>query len=428
MCRNAGRAKDVLILEKAPIAGGHTAISSGTVSAAWEKMQAPRGIIDSPELMAKHILRVGCINNQKLVQTLAENSGNALEWMESLGVRWRPEVKEIYAGKHLRGFRTFNPRSGYDFVLHPLKNFLNMGGQILYNCKVTGIAANTSSFLVTVEESGRTKELEANAVIVASGGFTENPEMREKFAPGLTTGLSPSSRTTDMLYEGCTGEMILKVQALGAKLVDMQHIQCIPFLGARTIPEAGSDIFLNAQGRRFIQEGCPWLDLAEAIRKLPEDFFWVVAGMSGRQTMDVELKLLNNKIQIAESISDIAKIMEVEEKILCKTLDDYNSAVRREVEDPLGIALTAQPIDKPPYFIGKERLCVHVTLGGIAINQKAQVIQEDNLIIPGLYACGECTGGLHGADKMAGTGMTENFVFGRIAGTEAAKYVKGPPT
>lgn len=108
---------------------------------------------------------------------------------------------------------------------------------------------------------------------------------------------------------------------------------------------------------------------------------------------------------------------------LMKTVDEYNQAAMGRKKDSIGLAENAQPLFGPPFYIGKERIGVHATLGGIMVNELTQVLDTDGEIVEGIFAVGEVAAGVHGIDKMAGTGMTANFVFGRIAGAMAAKYV-----
>ena len=118
-------------------------------------------------------------------------------------------------------------------------------------------------------------------------------------------------------------------------------------------------------------------------------------------------------------------VMEEEHQRQLKAeMDRYNEAARTGVDPDFGRTRFTQTIEKPPFYFGRERFDVHYTCGGVAITTAAAVKRENGETIPGLFAAGEVTGGVHGRFRLGGNGLTDAFVFGRIAGASAAAHAK----
>ena len=120
----------------------------------------------------------------------------------------------------------------------------------------------------------------------------------------------------------------------------------------------------------------------------------------------------------------IARGMGVPYTALEETIARYNRSVRKHWDDDFGIPMRGLPVETPPFFYGREHFALHYSCGGIAITPRAEVLRPDGLVIAGLYAAGETTGGVHGAARVGGCGLTDAFVFGDIAGREAARRVR----
>ena len=115
----------------------------------------------------------------------------------------------------------------------------------------------------------------------------------------------------------------------------------------------------------------------------------------------------------SDSIDAMAAAMDIEPVVLARTIEDYNRAADKGYDARTGKRLFRQRIERPPFYWGAERIYVHTTLDGIRTNRAA-----------GLYAAGECAGGIFGGDRLGGAGMTACFVMGREAGRQAAARAK----
>ena len=106
--------------------------------------------------------------------------------------------------------------------------------------------------------------------------------------------------------------------------------------------------------------------------------------------------------------------------VLKKTIADYNYAVECKNDSQFHRLTLDNKIDNPPYYANAKTVTVHQTLGGVEINENTQVLDKKGNVIKGLFACGEVTGGIHGANRLGGNSFPDSIVFGRIAGRNAA--------
>lgn len=419
-------AKNIFLAEKSPTVGGHTILSAGTVAAVWPKLQKPQGIDDSWELMASQMIAIGKTNDPSLVRVLCQNSGASLQWMEDLGVRWRKDVRKIFGCPNVRGFKTNNARSGFDYIIAALNFIKKNNVNIFTNTELTSIElspAGTVGGAIFTIDGNKAMRVKTKKLILSTGGFTANRELLTNFAPDVTSEMRSSANPKGLLYDGCDGQAMIEASLCGARLLNLDAVQIIPMGGGRTELENGVDIWLNSHGERFVKEGCPWKELKAAIDRQGASRLWVLSAPHGSETENIESKLLDGSLKIASSWDELASILQLPKEKIRQTVSEYNDSVSGKISGLIDVAESARPLSGPPFYIGPVNLAVHTTLGGIAINTRSEVVKSNGEPIPGLYAAGEVTGGLHGQDKMAGTGMTENFVFGRIAGTNAANSI-----
>ena len=209
-------------------------------------------------------------------------------------------------------------------------------------------------------------------------------------------------------------------EKIGAKTVGMGHIQLIPFIGGRVTDYAGAEVWVNARGERFVNEEERFGALYEAILKQPDSRFWVITDSKSKKNATFGPKLAKGAVREAANLEEIAQAMEIPGEKLRETLRRYNESVDRNRDDLFGRTVFTQRIDTPPYYFGEEHFAVHFTCGGLAIDAHARVLDRSGTPIPGLFAAGETTGGIHGRDRLGGNRLIDCFVFGRIAGEEAA--------
>ncbi|GAH18536.1 unnamed protein product, partial [marine sediment metagenome] len=245
------------------------------------------------------------------------------------------------------------------------------------------------------------------------GGFASNTEMRAKHDLRLKyTG------TTN--FPGATGDGIVMAQAIGAGCVDMGYIQTYPLCTPTTgkldrVAERGI-VLVNRNGERFVDES--------GRRDVRSRAILTQKGGSAFSIFDEqnagEVKL-HTRVISGKTIAELAKKTGINEERLRKTIEKFNSYIDVGKDAEFRARVHGlKKIRRPPFYAVEVAPSVHYTMGGLTINAKAQVLNVDHRVIPGLYAAGEVVGGIHGTNRLGGNALTDVVVFGRIAGSNAA--------
>lgn len=412
-------------LSAAAIAGGHTMLASGSVSAVFGA--------DVDKLIDAMLTAGAGENNPALVETLARQSGAAFEWLAEHGVNWMKTPYRAVGSPGAWSYSTGSAQAGYDYVQCLNRAYHRLGGRILYRTSASsllfaaaesldGHARSAVAGIFAERPEGPMLLIRTPAVIIAAGGFTANRAMIAAFRPDIDPQTPTTANPRGELLDGSTGDGILMAQAAGAKLVDMSAVEVVPFTGGRLTDFVGGDVWLNAEGRRFVSEGETFDVIRSAVEAQPEGRLWVVSDVKSNKGATLPVKLMSGTVASAESLEALAKALQVPFTTLRASIDRWNQSVKSGWDQDFNrpMPAQAQTIDTPPFYYGEERFSIHYTSGGIAISPKAQVLDRDDHPIPGLYAAGETTGGVHGRTRLGGCALTDCFVFGRIAGKEAA--------
>ncbi len=419
-------AERVLLIEKGPIIGGHSFHSTGTLAVVNSPNQHAQGLVDSTDRMWEEARSVGGQGAAEgLIRKIGRESESALEWLKAAGVEFAPQVFQSLGGLTPRSLMAKSAQPGLAYTRALFEAAVRRGLVVRLNTRMTGLHSQASAV-------GRLWELEAasdnisatfraRSVIIATGGFTANSEMVRRYAPTLPAGMHTTANPKGYFFDGATGDGILIAESVGALLKDMNNIQLMPITGGRLLDYVGGDIFVDGEGRRFVNEGGTWKDLERALLKLPNQRMWVITDSQSKKGISLGMKLADGTVRKSDTVAEMAIAMGVDSAVLQKTLDEYNRGAR-DGRDPLfGKKIFTQEINRPPYYWGEERLFIHTTLGGIAIDEAAEVLSREGGIIEGLYAAGETVGGLFGQSRLGGLAMTACVVMGREAGRQAAK-------
>lgn len=418
-------AKHVVVLEKALIAGGHTMLSSGSFSA----VQTPAEIAG----LVNEMLEAGrgaCV--PELVRTVAEGSWAAKRRLAELGVPWGAEPFRAVGSMSPRSWSTGSPQSGYDYIQALMSGARKLGVDIRFGNRVDALILdepeqswlpNRVTGVRVTETKHRTEKkyrLHAPAVVIATGGYTANKALLHRFAPKLPLNLPTTANPNKNFTDTATGDGILMALEAKAALRDMDALQVIPFSGGRLVDYVGAEIWLNAAGERFISEGEDFETLREVLKYEPGAVMWAISDARSPKGATLGLKLMDGTVSRAATLEEVANNMRVSVEVLKKTLDRYNRSARSGWDEQFNRPMRARPIETPPYFFGKEIFSLHYSCGGIAIDEHARVLDEANRPLPGLFAAGETTGGVHGRTRVGGCAIMDACVFGDIAGQEAA--------
>jgi succinate dehydrogenase/fumarate reductase flavoprotein subunit len=191
-------------------------------------------------------------------------------------------------------------------------------------------------------------------------------------------------------------------------------------------------IFVNKDGKRFVDEGARRDVMTKALFEQKDAYMWVILDSHNYPTgatknnfnESIDELVAAKRAFKADTIEDLAKQIGVDPANLVNAVKEFNTHVDGKTKDAFGRTLYQYKIDTPPYYAGARVPTVHHTMGGLEINKNAEVIDTKGAVIPGLYAAGEVTGGIHGTNRLGGNALADINVFGRIAGTNAAKFGK----
>lgn len=419
--------KNILLIDKAAFVGGHSALSGGSVNAVDPELQMKQGIKDSPEFWQRQIMETGEFQSDPiLVNTLVNNAQATLQWLREIGIPFDDQVFEAWGGKFQRAHSAGQKRSGMTYVRIMNHKARSLGVKVRLRTEAVSLIEKDGQVIgVKVKDRNRKLiDLEAKDVVIATGGFTANVPMRLKYDRRLDATLFTTANQTGRGFDGSTGDGILMAEKLGAQTVDMDAIQLIPLRGGRLLNYVGGDIFVDREGKRFVDESKGVKAIGEAYLNLPDRVFWVITDSQSQKSLDLDAKLLSGTVRMADSVLEMAKKMHVSPKILQDTLDRYNRFAEQGEDKDFGKKIFTQKIDKPPFYFGREQFDIHYSCGGLKINKTCQVIGKADKPVPNLYAVGEVTGGIHGRDRLGGDSLISCFVFGKIAGEEIARKQK----
>lgn len=409
---------------------------AATVQEQWDAYQAnPVGYFDSVELAELDtMLGGGGINNPGLVQTLVENTAGAIDWLDSIGAVLHnvgqfggASVKRIHRPVNERG-QTLSVGSYVVPVLE--RNVTERGIEVLYNTTANKILMNDAGAacgIVAVGKDGRTVTVNAKAVIIATGGFGSNNAMIAEQNPSLDGYISTNA-------PGILGQGIVMAQEVGAGTVDMNQIQLHPTVhvaadgSANLITEGlrgDGAILVNKEGKRFFDEVSTRDRVSAAENEQTDAVVWMIVDQKMYDASLVIQGYANRGWMVTGSdVASLAAAMGIDSATLEDTLDTWNTYVANKSDPEFGRTSFANPLEAPFYAITVQP-GIHHTMGGLTINSNTEVLTAvDRDVIPGLFAAGEVTGGVHGANRLGGNAVADFIVYGRIAGSAAAAYAE----
>ena len=437
--KNAG--SSVIVIEKMRGYGGNSAICDGGIAAPDTPMQRERGILDSAKQMYTDMMAAGLgLNHPTLVRTVAENAADAFRWtMETLKVEYKDRVDRFGGHTVDRCYTTHN-RSGSAIVRGLLEKARELGLKVQTgNClqrllvgadgRVRGVKVR-KGYIYPDPRSGTSRSIRVKqAVIVATGGFSGDIPFRSAQDPRLDESVDATTKYST------SGESLKEAMRIGALPVHLSWIQLAPWAcpdekGYGIGPDFACyialphGIIVNPQsGKRIVNELGNRRERADAIFRIGEPCI-ALTDTNGvaRSGYGMERCLKKGIVTAFDTIADMAAHYRVPAGPLKETVERFNAQVKAGEDKDFGkpILDDSGTIDTAPFYAIRLWPKVHYTMGGALINEQAQVLDLAQNPIPGLYAAGEFTGGIHGACRLGSCSITECLVFGRIAGRNAA--------
>jgi len=402
-----------------------------TVSEQWAAYQAnPTGYFDSVELMELDTMIGGKgINDPELVETLCANSADAIDWLDEHGITLHDvssfggaSVKRIHRPVNAEG-KTVSVGSYMIPLLQ--ENCEKAGVKMMLDTTATEILTDANGAAVGVKAtgaSGETVTVNAKAVVLATGGFGANLDMVVKYKPELKGFMTTNA-------PGIQGQGIEMAQAIGAATVDMDQIQIHPTVEANTAAliteglRGDGAILINEEGKRFIDEVGTRDVVSAAEIAQTGSYSWLVVDQAMADASSVIQGYIKKGYTVTGSTyEELGKAMGVDAAAFAETMEKWNGCVEAKNDPDFGRTSFANPLNTAPYYAVKVTAGVHHTMGGLKINANTEVLNEKGEVIPGLFAAGEVTGGVHGANRLGGNAVADFTVFGRIAGAAASDY------
>ena len=402
----------------------------------------PTALFDSPAWHALQTFVGGDrIASLPLIYLMTSNALDTMRWLENLGVEFQPVATQGGGVLYPRGHRAMLPNgiayiNAFRNVLEPRDNFTLLmetraTGLIMEGDRVAGVNA-------TGRHGNRITIRANNGVILATGGFAGNVELRQQYSEGyLWPYLGPTLLTTNV--STVTGDGIFFARDAGAQLVNMEHLQLFQEANPLTGAIDGSApfgvagyILVNKEGRRFVREDGRRDDIGIAMIGQTGGISFIIqssetipdpttAVTHDRRT--VAFMLENNLAGFvkADTLEELAELLGINAENLVRTVADFNAAVDAGLtSDEFGRTNLTRRIATGPWIGYPRAPATHYTMGGVVIDQYTRVLRGDGSIISGLYAAGEITGVIHGTNRLGGNAFTDIMVFGRIAGQSAA--------
>lgn len=420
--------KDIVVLEKMPFIGGNTMISGGAFNSVDSKRQPKQDITDSVELHAEQTLKGGDgRGNPDLVRKMTANSEAALNWLEKMGVQFKPNVYQVYGALYPRSHDAVNAL-GSDYIKVLKAQCDKLGIKIYTQCHVTRIVreqplAGKVLGVEFTDPKGKNEAWRAKkAVVVCAGGFGANAKMRAKFDPRML------NLTTTNLPGVSMGDMIAPMCDIGADTVGMDHIQCNPGCPPgrkqRIVLHMHVErlVMVGPDAKRFVAEDQRRDVIRDAILNLPDQTGYSIIDADGYAALNpghvagLKKGLETGDAWTADTVEELAVKMKLDPKTLKETIDKYNEGVDKKLDEFGKNPRNLNKLQKPPFWAGYSGMSVHHTMGGVRINTDCQVLDRYDNVIPNLYAVGEVTGGIHGSNRLGGNAICDIFTFGRLTG------------
>lgn len=467
----------VILIEKTAALGGNTILAGGPYNAADPERQAAvpaagqaamdgiQKLLDTPanndlhqyyidqlkedlevynasdkthlfDSVALHILQTydggDYVGDLELIEKLCTESLDTAHWLEDNGLVWQDEITTVAGGLWPRAHKPIN-NAGTDYINANRDRALANGTEIILECKANSLIFDNGKVTGVMAEMSDGTPVILNAeknVILASGGFAANKEMRKLYNPSLIESLGTTNNPANV------GDGITMAQEVGANLVGMEWIQCLPLGDPSTgglngwIGGEGVELYyqINKDGVRFMAEDGRRDVMTAALLEQEDAYSYVITDSKGVQpdgsTLwgdDVETLVENGTVFRADTIEELAEQIGIDPAVLVETHNNFNSYVQTGIDPEFGRTLFGEEILDTPFYASPRMPTVHHTMGGVQINLNGEVLDESGTPIPGLYAAGEVTGGIHGSNRLGGNALVDIHVFGKTAGENAAK-------
>ncbi|EPQ26125.1 uncharacterized protein PFL1_06333 [Pseudozyma flocculosa PF-1] len=438
------RGSNVLVLDKNPFFGGNSTKATSGINGAGTNVQAEHNVPDSAKVFFEDTKRSARdLARDDLIKVLTGNSASAIHWLQDAFELDLSKVSRLGGHSQPRTHRGGQRFPGMEITQALMEKLEDLSEsdperiQILRKARVEKLIYENGEVQgVEYSYQGQTHK-ELGPVVLATGGyaadFDDVNSLLKKYRPDII-----HLPTTN--GDHCTGDGHKMVASLGGRLIDLEKVQVHPtglvdpkdpdakvkFLAAEALRGVGG-LLLDNEGNRFADElghrdyvtGRMWDNDKFPVRLIlneqsSKEIEWHCKHYTGRGLM----KRFDNG-------RDLAKEMKIPVEKLEATFKDYEAIARGDKKCPWGKKFFSNADFKldQPFYVALMTPVLHYTMGGLEIDPKSQVIDTQGKPIPGLFACGELAGGVHGANRLGGSSLLGCVVFGRVAGDTASSYL-----
>ena len=394
--------------------------------------------------------------NEDMAWRLIDNSRPTMVWLRNHGIRFIPMFGRqsfMVDGKHhfYGGVNIEAVGGGSGLVEAEIRRALQIGCEIRYDTAATRLIQDKNKKITGLEISSPDgiETINARSIVLACGGFESNPEMRARYlGPGWD--LARVRGTKHNMGDGIKMAIDIGARAYG------NWSGCHSVGWDISAPEYGDyevldnfqkhsypwGIMVNTDGNRFVDEGedlrnHTYVKFGREIMKQPNRTAVQIFDQKTIPLLRDEYRIRQVTKVSGNTIAELAQELEINASALTKTIDEFNAACKPGKFNPSildGVATTglnpnktnwALPIDEPPFEAFITTTGVTFTFGGLKVDDKGSVLDNNDRSIGGLFAAGELVGGLFYENYPGGSGLMAGAVYGKIAGENAASYAVG---
>lgn len=414
----------VILVEKIAYLGGATIISGGIVPAAGTKQQADAGIVDNNELFVRDIFRPSSYSVRKdLVYTIAEHAKGVIEWLEDQGVVMSLITNNLFYGQS--NYRMHIAEGSGAGMTQKLIANLNSDEniEVMLNSPAMELAVENGAVVGAFikKNNSETILIRAENTILATSGFAANKEMLEEYIPEMVDAYP-------LVAPGATGEGILWGQNLGAEVANMKAYQGHGVYSEELGKSVDLNILyrggilVNMNGLRFTNEHKGYSELSPEVLAQPTNHVYMIFNKANAElTSQFQTYVDAGIVTEAETMDELAVKLNLDQNNLKASVEDFTNGIKAG-QDSLNRTFFPEHFDGP-YYALKITADLRHTQGGLVTDVVGQVLKADGTLIRGLYAAGGVMEGFSdtaGPGYMSGNGLLQAFVFGRLAGKQAA--------
>lgn len=427
--RDAGA--EVLVLERDPSPSGSTAMSSGMIPAAGTRLQATRGVADTPSIMAADIQKKAHgENDPAMVAAICKASGPTVDWLiDHHNLPLTLIEGFLYPGHSFPRMHAPASRSGADLIGGLLAAANAARIDIACNAIVTTLYADADGRVqgaAFARPDGTEELIGCDTLVLACSGFGGNSDLLRRHIPEIAAAHYHG-------HTGNRGDALLWGEQLG---VAIRHLSAYQGHGSLAMPHAilitwalmmEGGIQVNAEGRRFSNEHDGYSEQAMRVIAQPGDFAWNIFDERlhelGQAFEDYRDALSSGAVKRGDDIASLAYACNLPPTILMATLAGIKDFANGAAVDDFGRDFTIRPALTAPFYAVKVTGALFHTQGGLHVDQTARVLRQDGSGLPNLFAGGGAACGLSGKGRdgyLSGNGLLTAVVLGAKAGAHAA--------